>query len=131
MNPSRRLLPISLRRKPRISLAFALVLVMAASALAATAQNAVFKVPPVKIPLEVKDQPITITASAILTLTTKDRNLRILNIQLTGDLSDLQRNLTSLLSTQLNKDDRCGERVAIQNATLKPLEPASVAVVQL
>jgi hypothetical protein len=85
----------------------------------------------VKIPLDIKDQPIAITASAILTLTTKDRNLRILNIQLTGDLSDLQRNLTTLLSSQLDKDDRCGERVAIQNATLKPSEPASVAVVQL
>jgi hypothetical protein len=104
---------------------------MAAFPWAATAQNAVFKVPPVKIPLEVKDQPITITASAVLTLTTKDRNLRVLNLQLTGDLSDLQRNLTTLLSAQLDKDDRCGERIAIQNATLKPADPSSVAVVQL
>jgi hypothetical protein len=110
---------------------FAVILATGASPLVATAQNAVFKIPPVKIPLEVKDQPITITASAILTLTSKDRNLRILNLQLTGDLSDLQRNLTGLLSAQLDKDDRCGERVAIQNATLKPAEPASIAVVQL
>jgi hypothetical protein len=104
---------------------------MVALPLVATAQNAVFKIPPVKIPLDIKDQPITITASAILTISSRDRNLRILNLQLTGDLSDLQRNLTSLLSTQLDKDDRCGERVAIQNATLKPAEPASIAVVQL
>jgi hypothetical protein len=95
------------------------------------AQNAVFKIPPVKIPLDVKDQPITITASAILTISSKDRNLTILDLQLTGDLSDLQRNLTSLLSAQLDKDDRCGERVAIQNATLKPADPSSIAVVQL
>jgi hypothetical protein len=54
-----------------------------------------------------------------------------LNLQLTGDLSGLQRNLTSLLSTQHDEDDRCGERIAIQNATLKPAEPASIAVVQL
>jgi hypothetical protein len=121
----------STRRKRRDLLSFVLVLAIGASPLFATAQNAVFKIPPVKIPLDIKDQPITITASAILTLTTKDRNLRILNIQLTGDLSELQRNLTNLLSSQLDKDDRCGERVAIQNATLKPSEPASVAVVQL
>jgi hypothetical protein len=112
-------------------MAFALVLALGVFPLVATAQNAVFKIPPVKIPLEVKDQRITITASAILTLSSKDRNLRILNLQLTGDLSDLQHNLTSLLSSQLDKDDRCGERVTIQNATLKPAEPASVAVVQL
>jgi hypothetical protein len=121
----------STRRKRRDLLSFVLVLAIGASPLFATAQNAVFKIPPVKIPLDIKDQPITITASAILTLTTKDRNLRILNIQLTGDLSELQRDLTNLLSSQLDKDDRCGERVAIQNATLKPSEPASVAVVQL
>jgi hypothetical protein len=121
----------STRRKRRDLLSFVLVLAIGASPLFATAQNAVFKIPPVKIPLDIKDQPITITASAILTLTTKDRNLRILNIQLTGDLSELQRNLTNLLSSQLDKDDRCGERVAIQNATLNPSQPASVAVVQL
>jgi hypothetical protein len=54
-----------------------------------------------------------------LALTTKDRNLRILNIQLTGDLSDRQRNLTILLSSELDKDDRCGERVAIQHEQVK------------
>jgi hypothetical protein len=111
----------------RASLAFALLLALPL----ANAQNVVFKIPPVKIPLDVKDQPITITASAILTLSSKDRNLRILNLQLTGDLSDLQHNLTSLLSAQLDKDDRCGERVAIQNATLTPADPAAVAVVRL
>lgn len=131
MNPCSPFLPAPIRRTPRRPLALALVLAIVASQLVATAQNAVFKIPPVKIPLEVKDQPITITASAILTLTTKDRNLRILNLQLTGDLSDLQRNLTNLLSAQLDKDDRCGERVAIQNANLKPADPASIAVVQL
>jgi hypothetical protein len=118
-------------RPRRFPLALALALFLEASPLVATAQNAVFKIPPVKIPLDVKDQPISITASAILTLSSKDRNLRILNLQLTADLSDLQHNLTSLLSSQLDKDDRCGERVAIQNATLRPFEPTSVAVVQL
>jgi hypothetical protein len=121
----------STRRQRRAPLALALVLVLGSSPLVAAAQNAVFKIPPVKIPLDVKDQAITITASAILTLSSRDRNLRILNLQLTGDLSDLQRNLTNLLSAQLDKDDRCGERVAIQNAVLRPAEPASVAVVQL
>jgi hypothetical protein len=122
---------ISIRRPGRAPLALALVFAVGLPPLAATAQNTVFKIPPVKIPLDVKGQPISITASAILTISSKDRNVRILNLQLTGDLSDLQRNLTSLLSSQLDKDDRCGERVTIQNATLKPVEPASVAVVQL
>jgi hypothetical protein len=83
----------STRRQRRAPLAITLVFALGVLPLAATAQNAVFKIPPVKIPLNVKDQPITITASAILTLSSKDRNLRILNLQLTGDLSDLQHNL--------------------------------------
>jgi hypothetical protein len=111
--------------------ALALILAIGVSPLGAAVQNVVFKIPPVKIPLDVKGQPITITASAILTVSSKDRNLTILNLQLTGDLSDLQSNLTALLSSQMDKDDRCGDRVTIQNATLKPVDPASIAVVRL
>jgi hypothetical protein len=131
MNLCSPFLSAPIRRVPLGLPALALLLAMGASSLVAAAQNVVFKIPPVKIPLDVKDQPITITASAILTVTSKDRNLRILNLQLTGDLSDLQHNLTNLLSAQLDKDDRCGERVAIQNASLRPADPASIAVVQL
>jgi hypothetical protein len=119
-----------MRRGPRGPLVLFFLVVIVASSLPAAAQNAVFKIPPVKIPLELKDQPITITASAILTISSRERNVTTLNLQLTGDLSDLQRNLTPLLAAQLDKDDRCGERVTVQNATLKPADPASVAVVQ-
>jgi hypothetical protein len=126
-----RLLRLGVSCRSTNLLAAALIVAIAAAPPPAAAQNTVFKIPPVKIPLDVKDQPITIIASAILTLSSRDRGVKVLNLQLTGDLSDLQRNLTSVLSAQLNKDDRCGERVAIQNATLKPAAPASVAVIQL
>jgi hypothetical protein len=121
----------SIRRKRRGLFALALILAIGCPPLGAAVQSVVFKIPPMKIPLDVKDQPITITASAILTISSKDRDFTVLNLQLTGDLSDLQRNLTGLLSSQMDKDDRCGERVTIQNATLTPVEPASVALVQL
>jgi hypothetical protein len=98
MNLCSPFLSAPIRRVRLPLLALTLLLAIGASSLAAAAQNAVFKIPPVKIPLDVKDQPISITASAILTVTSKDRNLRILNLQLTGDLSDLQHNLTNLLS---------------------------------
>jgi hypothetical protein len=39
--------------------------------------------------------------------------------------------MTELLSAQLDKDDRCGDHIAIQNATLTPADPASQSVVQL
>ena len=111
--------------------ALTLILAIGASPLGASVQSAVFKIPPVKIPLDVKGRPIAITASAILTISSKDRNALTLNLELTGDLSDLQRNLTDLLSAQMDKNDRCGERMTIQNATLTPADPASLAMIQL
>jgi hypothetical protein len=39
--------------------------------------------------------------------------------------------MTALLSSQLDKDDHCGDRIAIQQATLAPTDPASIATVQL
>jgi len=90
-----------------------------------------FKIPPVKIPVNVKDQHITMLASALLTLTTKAQGLNLLNLKLNADLSDMQQHMTELLGAELNKDDHCGDRITIQNATLTPVEPASLAEVQL
>lgn len=110
----------------------ALLLIPASSPLRATDQTLTFKIPPVKIPLNIKDQHVTIAASALITLLTKQNGLNILRLQLSADLSDFQQNLTDLLSAELNKDDHCGDRIAIQHATLSPVPPAaSIAVVQL
>jgi hypothetical protein len=120
----------SLSRR-RGAAALTLILAIGASPLGAGAQSSVFKIPPVRVPLDVKGQPIAITASAILTISSKERNGLALNVELTGDLSELQRNLAGLLSSQMDKDDRCGERLTIQNATLAPADPAGVATIQL
>jgi len=64
-------------------------------------------------------------------MTSKAGDLDIFNLQLTADLTGLQQNMTALLSSQLDKDDHCGDRIAIQQATLTPADPASIATVQL
>ena len=64
-------------------------------------------------------------------MTSKDGDLDIFNLQLTADLTGLQQNMTALLSSQLDKDDHCGDHIAIQQATLTPADPASIATVQL
>jgi hypothetical protein len=110
-----------------------LVLIWFASTIPTQANDktVTFNIPPVRIPLNVKDQHITMVASGIITLTAKKQGLNILDLQLNADLFDLQQNMTALLSEQLDKDDHCGDRIAIQNATLTPAQPASQAVVQL
>jgi hypothetical protein len=100
-------------------------------AYAADKPNPSFKIPAVKIPLKIKDQTIIITASAVLSMVRHDHDLNIFNMELTADLAELQQNLTSLLAAQLNKNEPCGQRITIQNATLVPAEPASIATVQL
>jgi hypothetical protein len=101
------------------------------SPIPSSAQSNTFRTPPVKIPLNVKDQSITITAWALMSVASTNHDVDILTLKLTADLAALQENITPLLSSQLDKDDHCGERIAIQQATLVPADPASVTTVQL
>jgi hypothetical protein len=48
-----------------------------------------------------------------------------------GDLSDLQQNITMILRTALNREDRCGDHIDIQHATLIPQTPSSLVVSEL
>jgi hypothetical protein len=95
------------------------------------AQNATFIIPPTKIPFTVKDQQAYIVASATVSMLSKTSAADTFRLQLTADMIGLQENLTPLLSAQLDKDDRCAERIAIQRATLTPAPPAAIATVQL
>ena len=94
-------------------------------------QSQTFKIPPVKIPFNLKDQHVAIVASGVVTMARKNHGLNLLTLNLTADLSDLQQNMTALLGSELNKDKPCADRIEIQNATLVPTEPAALAVVHL
>jgi len=98
---------------------------------AANAQNLTFKTPSVKIPLEIKDQQVTIVASGQITRVSEERGVNVVRLDLTADLSDLQQNMTALLSSELDTDDRCGDHIEIQHASLTPQDPAGLVVVQL
>ena len=108
-----------------------LILIAAAWPAGRGVQSVTFKIPPTKIPIKIKDQQIPVIASALIVLRQQTHGLNILTLDLTADLSGLQENMTDLLSSELDKDDRCGDRIAIEHATLTPADPASVAVVQL
>jgi hypothetical protein len=95
------------------------------------AQNTTFTIPPTKIPFTVKDQQAYIVASATISMLSKTAGADTFRLQLTADLTGLQEDLTPLLAAQLDKDDRCGERIAIKQATLTPAPPTAVATVQL
>jgi hypothetical protein len=111
--------------------AIAVVLVLVAAPLVGSDKNLTLKIPPVKIPLNIKDQQITIVASGLITIAAKEHGVNNLGVELTADLADMQQNLTALLSAELDKQERCGDRIQIEDSTLTPAEPASVAVVHL
>jgi hypothetical protein len=115
----------------RWAAALVLGVAIAAWPASARAQNVTFKIPPVKIPLKIKEQSVTITASAVISMHSKDKETSIFKLELTADLGELQQNMTALLASQLDKEDACGERIAIEHADLTPVAPASLAVVQL
>jgi hypothetical protein len=115
----------------RLSAALVLLLVLGTSRSRASDPTATYEIPPVKVPLNVKDQQVTIAASAVLAVTKNEQGLNIAKLQLSADLSDLQQNLTEVLSSALDKTDGCGDHIAIHNATITPLDPASQTVVGL
>jgi len=106
-------------------------LVIFAPALSAGGQELVFKLPPVKTSVNIENQPMAITASGIISKVAAERGQNVFKLELVADLSDLQRNITQVLRSPLDKSDRCGDRIAIQNATLTPLAPASLVLARL
>ena len=112
-------------------MAVVLVVAIAATPIFGGDKSQSFKIPPVKIPLRIKDQQVTIIASGLITMGAKERGLNMLSVQLTADLADLQQNFTALLASELDRDERCGDRIQIENAKLAPAEPAGLVVVQL
>jgi hypothetical protein len=90
-----------------------------------------YAIPPVRSLVNFKDQAVAITTSGVISKGVPQGGQNTFKLELTADLSDLQRNITDILRTQLNKADRCGEQIAIRNASLAPQAPGSLVVVQL
>jgi hypothetical protein len=88
-----------------------------------------FDVPSVRKSLKIGDQSVAVTTSGIISKNPKETG-NVFSAELTADLSDVQRNMTDLLRSKLDKSETCGERISIQSATLTPRLQQSVATVQ-
>jgi len=110
-----------------------LCLALAVQALSAPASNEsfTFRIPPQRISLKIENQPLTVAASGIISVGARSHDKYILKLKLDADLTDLQQNITKLLSAQLDKDDPCGDHITIEHATLAPVGPSVRSIVQL
>jgi hypothetical protein len=86
------------------------------------AEDLALKIPPVSTSLDVKGTPVKITAWGSVARTPSGAYA----LTLTADLADLQANLTPLLAAQLDRSERCGERLSVQHAALDPAAPSAM-----
>lgn len=75
------------------------------------AQTDTLKLPPLKTSIALEGQPVAITVWG---------EVSPAHLSATVDLADFQHHLTPILAAQLNRSDKCGERLAVQKATLAP-----------
>jgi hypothetical protein len=95
-------------------------------------QDVTFSLPLVTNSINVAGVPISVPTSGAVSrasaATAAENGNNIFAVKLVADLSDLQLNVTGILRSRLTRTPRCGERIEIQQATLTPLEPASLVV---
>lgn len=84
--------------------------------------EAQLKIPPIKTSVKLDQQELEITLSGTLS----PQPSGSFALALTVDLGDFQEHLTQVLSAQLAKSDRCGDRLSVDRATIAPSPPSSL-----
>ena len=97
----------------------------------ANGQDVAFAFPEANHPVKIANQTINIGVSGALDQIAAQAGQRTFKLELAANLTDLQQNITEVLRAQLNVLEGCGQRVAIQRATLMPSAPAGLLVLQL
>lgn len=75
------------------------------------AQPDALEIPPLKASLTLEGQPVAIAVWGTVSPA---------HLSATVDLGDFQEHLTPILSAQLNRSDKCGERLSVERAVLAP-----------
>jgi hypothetical protein len=75
------------------------------------AQTDTLKLPPLKSSLTLEGQPVAVTVWGAVSQA---------HLSATVDLADFQDHLTPILAAQLNRSDKCGERLSVEKAVLAP-----------
>jgi hypothetical protein len=95
---------------------------LSCAALAMFPAEAQLKIPPIKTSIKLDQQQVEITLWGTLS----PQPTGTVALALTVDLGDFQEHITPVLSTQLKRDDRCGDRLSVDRATIVPSPPSSL-----
>lgn len=89
---------------------------------AACLAQSTLTIPKFKTTINVEQQPIEITLWGTISAAPS----AIPTFALTIDLGDLQAHLTPMLSAHLNKSDRCGDHLTLEQAAIIPSTPSGL-----
>jgi hypothetical protein len=95
----------------------------------AEGQELSFQLPKATTNIEVMGQTVSIATVGGVSRTSAENGKNVFRVKLTADLTDVQHNVTGILRATLTRTARCGERLAIADATLMPLELGASEVV--
>jgi hypothetical protein len=99
-------------------------LLFAALALAAPAQSGelILRIPPTAASFDAGGNPVNVTVWGSVSRVSAE----VVRLALTADLGEFQHNILPILRSQLNRSDRCGERLSMEQAALVPAPPDSI-----
>ncbi|MCX6620981.1 MAG: hypothetical protein NTY38_07850, partial [Acidobacteria bacterium] len=92
------------------------MLVLALIGASVAGEQKVIAIPAVKASLTIGNQPVTIGVSGTLSRLAKTGDAERFRLRMVTDLSDVQAHLTPLLRATVNRAERCGDHIDIQNA---------------
>src|ERR1022692_3758548 len=75
------------------------------------AQTATLQLPPLRTSIVLEGQPVAISIWG---------SVSPAHVTATVDLGDFQEHLTPILAAQLNRQDKCGERLSVERVVLAP-----------
>ena len=104
---------------------FGWILSVASLAAAQSPSELTLRIPPITNALKIEGQPVAITVWGTIGGTASVDGKEIVSLKLEADLSDLQRQIAPILKAQLNQDNRCGERMSLEQAALTPDAPGA------
>lgn len=114
-------------------LAARLLPLLALCAAALCAADGVLAIPAWTTPVDIGGQPVQVTLSGTAQVVrampgAAGQPEDGLRLNLLVDLTDLNAHLTDLLRERIHQDDRCGVRIDLQHAVLRPASPGAVLV---
>lgn len=98
-----------------------ILLIAASSCLATMGDAQPIQITNLKVRTQIEKEPVELTVSGSVSTASPPNAVRM-----TVDLGNFQEHLTAILADRLNRADKCGERLSVEQASLEPQAPSGL-----